>query len=348
MRVTIKSIAEKAGVSFQAVSAVLNRKGYSRVSAEKRKLIESLAREMGYAPNMSARILSGQRSRLLGVIADTQAPYTQKEVMIHLEEAAAAMGYRILVSELHDDAEQLFSSYRILQQHSVEGTIVLSFDYPEFREDIRGFFAGKKHLVLFDGPEIPGVYHVLPETAAVMEEAVGRFAAEKRRKIMLCLSACVNRETYAVAERIRGFQRGLQGRTGEIVFLSEKDDSPERIAEAAAALIRDRIIPEKFDAVIAENDSIALALVSRLTAAGVRIPEEVSVLGYNNESFCQLTHPGITSVDLKSGELSRLMLDMLLNPVERRTSALRVKPEFFIRDSAFSRSGTSGENIVNQ
>ena len=164
---------------------------------------------------------------------------------------------------------------------------------------------------------------------------------------MLCLSACVNRETYAVAERIRGFQRGLQGRTGEIVFLSEKDDSPERIAEAAAALIRERILPEKFDAVIAQNDSIALALVSRLTAAGVRVPEEVSVLGYNNESFCQLTHPGITSVDLRSGELSKLMLDMLLNPEENREPVLRVKPEFVIRDSAFARRGTSGKNVGN-
>ena len=347
MSVTIKSIAEKAGVSFQAVSAVLNRKGNSRVSVEKRKLIESLAREMGYAPNMSARILSGKRSRLLGVIADTQAPYAQKEAMIHLEAAAAAMGYRILVSELHDDAEQLFSSYRILQQHSVEGTIILSFDYPEFREEIRRFFSGEEHLVFFGGPEIPGASHVLPETAAVIEEAVGRFAAEKRRKIMLCLSARANRETYAVSERIRGFEQGLRGLEGEIVFLSEKDDSPGKIAQAAADLIRERIVPEKFDAVIAQNDSIALALVSRLTAAGVRVPEEISVLGYNNESFCQLTQPGISSVDLRSGELSRRMLDMLLAPEENREPVIRIKPELVIRDSAFSRRGASGRKIAD-
>ena len=340
MRVTIKSIAERAGVSFQAVSAVLNKRGYSRVSPEKRKAIEALAREMGYVPNMSARILSGKGSRLLGVIADTRMPYAQKEILIRLESAANAMGYRILVFEFHDSVEQLFSGYAILQQHSVEGTIVLASDYPEHRDEIGRFFSGKEDVVLFGGPVIPGVRHVIPDTSAIIENMVRRFIAEGRRKIMLCLALRENRGVYSITERVDGFRRGLAGAAGEVVCLSEDDDSPEIIARSAAEIIRTRILPEKFDAVISQNDGIALALITRLTAAGVSVPEDVAVAGYNNEEFCRLSQPGISSVDLRTGELARTMLDLLLHPEDSKSPVVVVTPELTIRESAF-REGAS-------
>ncbi|MEI3004641.1 MAG: LacI family DNA-binding transcriptional regulator [Victivallales bacterium] len=134
MAATLKEIANRAGVSVMAVSAVMNKTTSTRVSERKRAVIEQIAREMGYRSNVVARTLRGGQSRMIGILIDSCAPPSALQHPRHIESEATAGGYRILISEGHDSVDNLAAAYEKFEQYGVDGVICLAYDYPGQQE----------------------------------------------------------------------------------------------------------------------------------------------------------------------------------------------------------------------
>ena len=99
MTPTIRDVASKADVSFQLAAAVLGGKKYARAAESTRQKIFTAARELGYVPNASARILRGDASKIIGVIIDSRAPESVFSLLAEIEHAADQLGYRILTAQ---------------------------------------------------------------------------------------------------------------------------------------------------------------------------------------------------------------------------------------------------------
>ena len=130
MSPTIRDVADLANVSFQLVSAVLAGKKYARASESTRKRIFESAEKLGYVPSVSARILKGGESKVLGVLVDSRAPSVVHSLLAEIEHVADLQGYRLLVAQAHDNPEKLLASFHSLKQYGVDGILSLAHDYP--------------------------------------------------------------------------------------------------------------------------------------------------------------------------------------------------------------------------
>ena len=128
MAVSVKQIADELNISFQLVSAVLAGKTYCRASRETKRKIFETAEKMGYQPNVNAKVLAGKPSRVLGLIADLHAASPSSRVLAELEREAALADFRLMIGGFHDRVEDIISSFRLLQQHRVDGIFLLSLD----------------------------------------------------------------------------------------------------------------------------------------------------------------------------------------------------------------------------
>ena len=178
MAVTLKDIAEQIGVSNQAVSAVLNSKTNCRVSKEKRERILKLARDLNYQANMSASILRGRRSKLIGIFVDSFARYRTLRLLQEIERLSSKRGYRIVTSFTHDNIAHMKADYLQFQRYGISDFICCAHDYPEFREEIADLFTGAENVVFMEKPCLPGMPYVRTSRVRAMTAMI----AEAYRK----------------------------------------------------------------------------------------------------------------------------------------------------------------------
>ena len=326
MTPTIRDVAAKAGVSFQLAAAVLGEKKYARASEAARKRIADAAHELGYVPNVSARILRGDPSRIIGVLIDSRAPESTFSILAEFEQAAALRGYRILIAQAHDDPGKLLESYRSLKQNGVDGIVSFAHDYPLqncrldqlLKDDPRIVFA--LNTVDQDGSnvdvDIPGG----------MKTAVSHLLGNGyRRPAMVLLNYVSENEklTRSRQRRLDGF-RGFAPPDSNVYFITLNDGSVDALSEKCRELIHGKIIPDRVDSVIAQNDNLAAILMKELLAAGIRIPQDIGLIGCDNLLIGQCLPVTLTSLYYDKKRLAESVLQLLLDKISGRTGSAQI------------------------
>ena len=326
MTPTIRDVAAKAGVSFQLAAAVLGEKKYARASEAARKRIADAAHELGYVPNVSARILRGDASRIIGVLIDSRAPESTFSILAEFEQAAALRGYRILIAQAHDDPGKLLESYRSLKQNGVDGIVSFAHDYPLqncrldqlLKDDPRIVFA--LNTVDQDGSnvdvDIPG-----GKKAAVSHLLGNGY----RSPAMVLLNYVSENEklTRSRQRRLDGF-RGFAPPDSEVYFITMKDGSVDALSEKCRELIHGKIIPDRVDSIIAQNDNLAAVLMKELLATGIRIPQDFGLIGCDNLLIGQCLPVTLTSLYYDKKQLAESVLQLLLDKISGRTGSAQV------------------------
>ena len=315
-------VAARAGVSHQTVSRVVN--GFGSIRPETRDRVLAAITELGYRRNVAARTLATSRSRAIGVLAPAVTDYGPTSTVQGIEVAARTAGYHSLVTTAADDRDSIVSGLGFLLDQAVEALVVIA---PQERVlvalrefDIRVPIATLQAVDLGAG------------TAVSVDQSAGA------RLVMAHLLELGHRRIQHLAGPLEFFEAAARSSAYELALQSAGLPAAEIVvgdwtAEAgyrAAA----RIAPDT-TAVFSGNDQMALGLVHGLVDLGRRVPQDVSVVGFDDVPEAKFYLPALTTVRQDFEQIGRVAVESLIRQIEGEP-AERVAPleaRLMVRDS---------------
>ncbi|NMM94584.1 LacI family DNA-binding transcriptional regulator [Bifidobacterium oedipodis] len=311
--VTMRDIAAQAGVSQATVSYALH--GDSSISEETRQRVLAVANDLNYTVNLSARSLRSGRSHAIGVVLqDLANPFN-----IHLADAisrnAQTQGLQAVIQQTlySQDTEQ-----QILQ-HVVSAFCdgVVMFPSKLTVEQIRAHLSGKPMLLLLTEREAPDVDTIAPACGQALFTATSYLLSTGCRNLIFMGAAYQPYENIkdtddSTLARVAGFQRALL--TNNLTVAPEQFIATPNGWNPASgrAVIHELVKSGKhFDGVVCINDALALGVIRGLNDLGVRIPDDVSVIGYDGISQGEIVTPSLTTVANDFEDSARKITEML-------------------------------------
>lgn len=277
-RVSMAMVASHAGVSGQTVSRVVN--DSPRVDPDTRIRVERAMVALGYRPHRAARALRTGRTQTIGLVVTTLATVGNSRMLQATAEAAEERGYALLVVTAGSAVADAFDR---LYDQGVDGAIVLNEASAMTRADDRP--AGLR-LVVVDAPPASGVHVVHSDHAGGAAAATRRLLALGHVRVRHLAGP---EDSFAAAERERGWRETLRaaGLTPEPVV---RGDWSAESGHAAAAALADAT------AVFSANDQMALGLIRALAERGRRVPEDISVIGFDDVPDAANYRPPLTTI----------------------------------------------------
>nr|WP_328808031.1 LacI family DNA-binding transcriptional regulator [Nonomuraea antri] len=322
-RPTIRNVAERAGVSKSLVSLVL--RGSPHVSEHRRQAVLQAARELGYRPNAVARSLVEGRTHLVGaLVADLHNPF-YAEFLDGLQESLHGDGLRMLIGNsqwdpaFEDEAVEAFLELR------VDGLVLLGIG-PTSETLVEATAYTPTVVVGERDIELDGVDIVVDDDQLGARLAIDHLVELGHKRIAHIEGARPSRcEGYLVAMRRHSL--------APYIMVEAADSTEEGGREAALALLTREPRPT---AIFAANDVVALGVLSAASELGLRVPDDLSVVGYDNIHLSASRHISLTSVDQARRSMGRtaaaLLSDRIGDPA--KVSRLReVRPELIVRRS---------------
>jgi DNA-binding LacI/PurR family transcriptional regulator len=324
---TIRNVAERAGVSKSLVSLVM--RGSPHVSERRREAVLKAARELGYRPNAVARSLVEGRTRLIGaLVADLHNPFFA-EFLDGLQETLHGAGLRMLVGSgrwnplFEAEAVEAFLEMR------VDGLVLLSV-VPESLKEA----AASVPVVVVGERDVEGVDIVVGDDELGAGLAVDHLVEQGHRRIAHIEGA---RSTTARCRRA-GYEAAMAsyGLSGEVIVESGDFTEDGGYRAARALLSRER----RPTAIFAPNDLVATGALSAADELRLRVPEDVSIIGYDNTHLAAIRHISLTSVDQPRRDMGRVAAELLRARIEdpgRAPSQTLVVPHLVVRSTTGTR-----------
>ncbi|MEF8816348.1 MAG: LacI family DNA-binding transcriptional regulator [Salinibacter sp.] len=311
MGVTIRDVADEAEVSATTVSRVFNHDHL--VNTETRQHVLSVAREMGYAPNATARSLSNGRTRSIGVILPAPHGEFFSELLRGLDEAAQEAGYFLVIASSHYDPEEGVSALESIAGR-VDGLVMMTprarsrpltqavdLDLPVVRINSG---PGTGEFDLFSMENRAGAAHVVRH---MIEQGGSRVAAITGPP-----------GSYDVERRMDGYRQAVRehdsAEEGRVIEGDFTQKSGYEAGQQIAAL------DPRPDAVFACNDYMAIGAMLAFQEAGIRVPDEIAVAGFDDITSARYANPPLTTVKVPVYELGRQSVERLLHRIQARTS----------------------------
>jgi DNA-binding LacI/PurR family transcriptional regulator len=339
-RAKMSDVAQRAKVSRMAVSHVLmgTGKGYIRVSEKTAERIRRAAEELGYTPNRAAQQLAGKRSGVLGILANDWMHPTELRILSWVQRLVDQRGLRVLAAQANRSVERVKRYVADYAGRGIDGLIFVAFDNDALWPLLRGAFTTVTQVVSVLGrPDFGQGYYVDTDPAEGVRQAVTYLHRQGRRRIVQVLGdseSLMNRQR-AEAFRQACEQLGCEGdpRRFSVILDGKIPDG------AHAGLFTEELIKvRKADAIIAPSDDGAVGVVHTLYNKGLRVPDDVAVVGWGNDVMSPLATPGLTTVDFRYEEIIGKALDLLVelleNPGGEKISSLVIPPQLLIRQTA--------------
>ncbi|MFB5084965.1 LacI family DNA-binding transcriptional regulator [Symbiobacterium thermophilum] len=308
MKVTIRDVARRAGVGVATVSRVLNGTGY--VKAETRERVLAAAAELGYVPSQLARGLVRRLSGTVGlVVPDITNPFFPL-ITRGVEDAASEAGYTVFLCNTDNDPVLEAQDVRKLREHRVDGIIFVGTT--ERRELVDQLLADDIPVVVMDRQlEHADVDTVTVDNVAGAQAACRHLIELGHRRIA---HAAGHQSTRTGQDRCQGYRMALEEADipydpacvtwGDFTF-----ESGFRVGQVLLGL------SPRPTAVFAGNDLIALGVIRAAEEAGLSVPDDLSVVGFDNIQMAALVRPGLTTVRQPAREMGRLAMTMLLERI---------------------------------
>ena len=328
---TIKDVARLANVSITTVSRVLNNKPEG-VSEETRQRVLEVVEHLNYQPNRVARGLVTRRTNTLGLILpDITNPFFP-EIARAVEDTANKHGYNIILCNTDDrsDKEELY--IRVLKSKCVDGIVFTSSSMPVFKH-VKQLSDYKMPFVLLDrhfyDEKLPGVY---TDGYKGMYEITRYLLEMGHRKIAYIGGP---HESPNSMYRYAGFEQALKdyGLVLDKELVVEGNYKISGGSEGVLELLKRR---RDFTAVVCANDIMAIGAMEVLKGAGFRIPEDVSVTGFDDVPMAKYVEPKLTTVAQPCYQMGEVATELLIKLVEGKPvkdTVITLKPKLIIRNS---------------
>lgn len=333
--VSLKSLAAHLGLSQAAVSLVINRApGAKSIPHRTQELIRKAARELNYRPNHLARSLRQQRSFTIGVVVPEISEGYAALVMSGIEDHLLQENYFYFVVS-HRHREDLIDEYPLLlQQRAVEGLIAV---------DTAVAGAAQVPLVAVSGHrEVPGVTNIVLDHARAARLAMEHLTRLGHRQIAFIKGQAFSSDTAIRWESVQNCAKELDiSIKGKLVGqLEGESSSPELGYQVARKLLSSG---EKFTALFAFNDISAIGAIQAVREAGKRVPEDISVVGFDDIQSAAFQNPGLTTVRQPLREMGKLAAETLLERINAPQKSdypkeIVVQPNLVVRGSTCAAS----------
>ncbi|MET3136306.1 LacI family transcriptional regulator [Undibacterium sp. GrIS 1.2] len=305
---TMKQVAEKARVSTTTVSHVINNTRV--VSEDARERVLSVIQELRYIPSAVARSLKNDKTQTLGMmIPNNSNPYFA-EVIQGIEDESFRLGYNIILCNSYDDPKKQAAYTRVLMEKRIDGLILVSSGIDLELTQLLADEAIPKVLV---DREVPGV-------AADFIEADHEQGGYLATKYLLDLGhrriACVSgpKTLLPSGDRVSGYLRALKeaGVDYNSDYLAHSDFTSQGGFSAFQQLLA---LPNRPTAIFASNDLMAIGGLCAAQQAGMRIPDELSVVGYDDIALASFSTPPLTTIAQPKYEIGVLTARVLVNRI---------------------------------
>lgn len=331
-RAVMADVGRLAGVSHQTVSRVIN--GSRHVSPETRERVEAAMRELGYRPNPIARALVTGRTQTLGVVSFDTTLYGPASTLYGIERAAHDAGYFIIIASLEAlDRDSVVEATERLRRHGVDGILAIVSEQ-ESAEALLHAPPDVPLVAVESGPEA-GIPVVAVDQCAGAQMAVDHLLGLGHRTVHHITGPLGSLEAQ---QRAATWRAAVEGAGAPLYEPLVGDWSARSGYEHGRRLAGDRSVT----AVFAGNDQMALGLLRAMHEAGRRIPEDVSVVGFDDIPEATYFTPPLTTVRQDFGEVGSRSLRVLVTAIEAAASGglppegSLVSPEFVIRASTSS------------
>jgi len=343
MPVRMKDIAENLGLSVVTISKVL--RNHPDIADDTRERVLQKIKELDYRPNILARSLVTGRSYLVGlVVPDLLHPFFA-ELAKALSATIGKRGYSTIISTSEEDPELEAREIDRLMGRRLDALIVASCG-----NDLQPFLGLDRHdvpYVLIDR-ELPGLS---ANFVGINDQAAGQMATEHLiEQGCRTIAHIRGRENSTGIRRFEGYRRALQRNNmpysdSLVVARSSVDTNSEQMgAEAMRVLLKRHPVP---DGVFAYNDPLAIGAMEAIWEAGIRIPEDIAMIGCGNLHYDRLLRVPLSSVDQNSQSIGErtagILLGILESKVRPQPMSIILEPSLAIRASSLKNKNSRGE-----
>ncbi|WP_207655751.1 LacI family DNA-binding transcriptional regulator [Vallitalea okinawensis] len=305
--VKIQDVAKKAGVSISTVSRVLN--GYKHVSDELKDKVTKAVEELEYRPNQVARSLASQRTNLIGIIVPDLTNHYYSRMISSIEEYASERNYNIVVCNIKENLDKEVRYLNVLKEMWADGIILMHEKVDERTKEM--LKAYKIPVVLasvkIDGLKVPSVniddYHAAYDATNYLiqkgHERIGIIAGDMQ-------------DITAGQQRYRGFIDALKGHgiKQNPLYMREGKFKIEDGYQAMDDILDNSQV--KPTAIFAVSDSMAIGAMNCAIDRGYQVPDDISIIGFDNIDLAAAVRPRLTTVNQPAEEIGRQSMKTLI------------------------------------
>jgi LacI family transcriptional regulator len=306
--ITIKDVADRAGVSITTVSHVIN--GTRSVSPSSQQRVQRAIKELNYVPSAVARSLKSARTHTIGLIVSNNCNPFFAEVVRGIEDTCYEADFNVILCNSDDSPAKRARYMRVLAEKQVDGLIVLGAGGEQGGADLQSLNVPHVEVDRDLGDSSS-------DTVRVDHEAGGRMAVDHllglgHRRIA-CLTGPLS--LTPALQRLRGYWAGLHA-AGVSVPDGLTRESDFTSAGGYAAMKELLKVAPRPTAVFAGNDLAAFGVICAAVEAGLRVPEDVSVVGYDDVTLAAYMNPPLTTVAQPMHQTGQIAAQMLINRIE--------------------------------
>jgi DNA-binding LacI/PurR family transcriptional regulator len=319
---TIHDVAALAGVSVSSVSNVMNKRT-SKLSAETFARVEQAINQLGYRPNRIARQLKTGHTPMLGLLVPSTANPMYGQIALEIEKSAQKLfGYRLLLGNTHRNPSEEAGMFQDLLAFGIRSVIVVSSMADEAHMEEAAL--NGLSVVSFDRttPAESGslIDHIAPDNFRAGYLAADHLLSYGHSHLVFLVP---RGRTVSRADKINGFLRRIHDSSGcataEVIEGSVAESfGDSELAELGAAMASQIAQMQPMPtAVVTVNDMLAIGLLSGLHRLGLRVPEDVSVVGMDDLSIAAFTKPGLTTVAMPLAAMADAMVQRAIGRVSQ-------------------------------
>ena len=311
MSASIKDVAREAGVSIATVSRVLNNVDVVNEDTKK-KVLEAISK-LGYRPNIIARSLKTQKTSTIGIIIPDISNQFYPEIVRGAEDVANIYSYNIILCNTDLDSEREIEYLRILKEKMIDGVLYMS---NSLEEDV---------LKLINELRIPTVLietkdkkSNFPSITIDNEKAAydaTTFLLNKGFSDIVFVGTHPDAEN-ALSKRYRGYERAMNensvGVNHDLVCFS--GIKPQDGANVVSSFLKNK----KYDSIFCISDELAMGVINELREQGIRVPEDVSVIGFDNIFSSSIYYPKLTTISQPMYDMGSVGMRMLIKIINKQ------------------------------
>lgn len=319
-------VAKLSGVSHQTVSRVIN--DHKNVSEKTRTKVVKAMDELGYSPNLVARALVTGKTATIGVLSHDTTLFGPASTLHAVQSAAREKGYKTTIFSLKsEERDSIISGIKELMNDGVDGIVIIA---PQIRgtqevSDVLGNFPAvlvenesTASLPSVNVDQMYGAYEITKHLINLGHKTIAHISGPK--------------DWYESEKRLQGFKKALKEKKLDHSLVWEGDWSASSGYIAAKKIVKN----QKISAIFAGNDAMALGALKAISEAGLIVPENLSLVGFDDLPESQFFTPALTTARQDFHEVGEQALGILLGLINKKKARMNVaiKPEILIRESS--------------
>jgi len=335
MKVTIGDVAKKAGVSKTTVSRILNGH-FEHATQETKERILEVIRELDYRPNALAKGLKSMRTNVIGIVLSNLRNPFWSSVLEGVEDSCRSLGYNLMICNSNEEPESEWNHIKSLQMRQVDGIII----NPTVKNiSLYGSLISQEFPIVAVNRKIPDldVETVVVDNIQGSVLAVDHLIRQGRRNIAIMIYPPEG--VSPRQERIEGYKQGLQMNGIEVrdsfirVIPEQKGSTHKAVTELLTSF------PE-IDAIFSTNNMMTLEILEAIKEQGLKIPDQISLIGYDETVWSKHLDPSLTTVFQPAYEMGELAAKELIKKIQTKThmqaKTTVLQPKLIIRRSCGS------------